>query len=35
MKAYHIDRFGNVDGFVSRSSDNPRPERKEVLMRVR
>jgi NADPH:quinone reductase-like Zn-dependent oxidoreductase len=35
MEAYHIDRFGNVDGIVLRSSEDPRPGRKEVLMRVR
>ena len=35
MKAYHIEDFGSVDGIVSRSSEDPRPGRKEVLMRVR
>ena len=35
MRAYHIDHFGSVDGIVSRSSENPRPGCKEVLMRVR
>jgi NADPH:quinone reductase-like Zn-dependent oxidoreductase len=35
MKAYRIDRFGSVDGIVSRSSDDPRPGLREVLMRVR
>src|SRR5712671_5945523 len=35
MKAYHIDRFGSVDGIVLRSSEDPRPGLKEVLMRVR
>ena len=35
MKAYHIDRFGNVGGIVLRSSEDPRPGPKEVLMRVR
>jgi alcohol dehydrogenase len=35
MKAYHIDRFGNVGGIVLRSSEDPRPRPKEVLMRVR
>jgi NADPH:quinone reductase-like Zn-dependent oxidoreductase len=35
MEAYHIDRFGGVDGIVLRSSADPRPGRKEILMRVR
>ena len=35
MRAYHIDHFGNVDGIVLRSSEDPQPGRKEVLMRVR
>ena len=35
MEAYRIDRFGSVDGIVSRSSVDPRPGLKEVLMRVR
>ena len=35
MEAYRIDRFGSVDGIVLRSSEDPRPGRKEVLMRVR
>ena len=35
MKAYHIERFGGVDGIVLRSSEDPRPGQKEVLMRVR
>jgi NADPH:quinone reductase-like Zn-dependent oxidoreductase len=35
MKAYHIDRFGSVGGIVRRSSEDPRPGPKEVLMRVR
>src|SRR6476646_1659851 len=35
MKAYHIERFGSVDGIVLRSSKDPRPGPKEVLMRVR
>ena len=35
MKAYHIDRFGTVGGIVRRSSEDPRPGPKEVLMRVR
>ena len=35
MEAYHIDRFGSVDGIVFRSSEDPRPGLKEVLMRVR
>jgi NADPH:quinone reductase-like Zn-dependent oxidoreductase len=35
MDAYRIDRFGSVDGIVLRSSDDPRPGLREVLMRVR
>src|SRR3984893_13325246 len=35
MEAYHIDRFRSVDGSVLRSSEDPRPGPKEVLMRVR
>jgi hypothetical protein len=35
MKAYRIERFGSVDGIELRSSDDPRPGPKEVLMRVR
>jgi len=35
MKAYRIDRFGSVDGIVQRSSDDPRPGLREVLVRVR
>ena len=35
MKAYRIDRFGSVDGIVLRSSEDPRPGPREVLMRVR
>jgi NADPH:quinone reductase-like Zn-dependent oxidoreductase len=35
MEAYHIERFGSVDGIVFRSSEDPRPGLKEVLMRVR
>jgi NADPH:quinone reductase-like Zn-dependent oxidoreductase len=35
MKAYRIDRFGSVDGIVMRSSEDPRPGPKEILMRVR
>ena len=35
MDAYHIERFGSVDGIVLRSSEDPRPGPKEVLMRVR
>src|ERR1700751_5563760 len=34
MKAYHIDRFGSVGGIVRRSSEDPQPGLKEVLMRV-
>jgi NADPH:quinone reductase-like Zn-dependent oxidoreductase len=35
MEAYHIERFGSVDGIVLRSSKDPRPGPKEVLMRIR
>src|SRR6516225_10213677 len=35
MKAYRIDRFGSVDGIEHRSSDDPLPDPREVLMRVR
>jgi len=35
MKAYRIDCFGSVEGIVLRSSEDPRPGPKEVLMRVR
>ncbi len=35
MKAYHIDRVGSVGGIVRRSSEDPSPRPKEVLMRVR
>jgi hypothetical protein len=35
VDAYHIDRFGSVDGIVLRSSEDRRPGLKEVLMQVR
>jgi NADPH:quinone reductase-like Zn-dependent oxidoreductase len=35
MKAYRIERFGSVEGIELRSSDDPRPGLREVLMRVR
>src|SRR5258708_12973630 len=35
MEAYRIDRLGSVDGIVLRSSADPRPGPKEILMRVR
>ena len=35
MEAYRIDRFGSVDGIVLRSSEDPRPGLKEILVRVR
>jgi len=35
MEAYRIDYFGSVDGIVLRSTPDPRPAPKEVLMRVR
>ena len=34
MQAYRIDRFGSVDGIVLRSSEDPRPGPKKILMRV-
>jgi NADPH:quinone reductase-like Zn-dependent oxidoreductase len=34
VEAYRIDRFGNVDGLVLRSSEDPRPGLREVLVRV-
>jgi hypothetical protein len=30
MDAYHIERFGSVDGIVLRSSEDPRPGPKEI-----
>jgi NADPH:quinone reductase-like Zn-dependent oxidoreductase len=35
MKAYRIDRFGSIDGIVLRSSEDPQPGTKEILLRVR
>lgn len=35
MQAYRIERFGSVDGIELRSSDDPRPGLREVLMQVR
>src|ERR1700674_1921014 len=35
MEACRIERFGSVDGIVLRSSEDPRPGPKEILMRVR
>ena len=35
VEAYRIDRFGSVDGIVLRSSDDPRPGTKEILLRLR
>src|SRR5271167_2608515 len=35
METYRIDRFGSVDGIVLRSSEDPRPGLREILMRVR
>jgi NADPH:quinone reductase-like Zn-dependent oxidoreductase len=35
MQAYRIERFGSVDGIELRSSGDPRPRRREVLMRAR
>jgi hypothetical protein len=35
VEAYRIDRFGSVDGVVLRSSEDPRPGLREVMMRVR
>jgi NADPH:quinone reductase-like Zn-dependent oxidoreductase len=35
MEAYRIEPFGSIDGIVLRSSSDPRPGRREILMRVR
>src|SRR5271169_5331376 len=35
MDAHRIDRFGSIDGIVLRSSEDPRPGLREILMRVR
>src|SRR5712672_1606986 len=35
MEAYRIDRFGSIDGIALRSSEDPRPGSREILMRVR
>ena len=35
VEAYRIDRFRSVDGIVLRSSEDPRPGLREILMRVR
>ena len=35
MEAYCIDRFGSINRIVLRSSEDPQPGSKEVLMRVR
>ena len=35
MEAYRIDSFGSVDGILLRSSEDPRPGLREVLIRVR
>jgi NADPH:quinone reductase-like Zn-dependent oxidoreductase len=35
MGAYRIGRFGSADGIVLRSSEDPRPGPKEILMWVR
>jgi NADPH:quinone reductase-like Zn-dependent oxidoreductase len=35
MQAYRIERFSSVDGIVLRSSEDPRPGLREILMRVR
>jgi NADPH:quinone reductase-like Zn-dependent oxidoreductase len=35
VEAYRIERFGSVDGIVLRSSEDPRPGLREILMRVR
>ena len=35
VEAYRIDRFGSVDRIVLRSSEDPRPGLREVVMRVR
>lgn len=35
MEAYHIDRFGSVDGIMLRTSEDLRPAPHQILMRVR
>src|SRR5271167_623359 len=35
VEAYRIERFGSIDGIALRSSEDPRPGPKEILMRVR
>ena len=35
MRAYRISRFGSVDGIELRSTGDPRPGVREILMRVR
>jgi NADPH:quinone reductase-like Zn-dependent oxidoreductase len=35
MQAYRIERFGSVDRIVLRSSEDPRPGLREILMRAR
>jgi len=35
VEAYRIDSFGSVDGILLRSSEDPRPGLREVLIRVR
>jgi NADPH:quinone reductase-like Zn-dependent oxidoreductase len=35
MEAYRIDRFDSVDGIVLRSSEDPRPGPKDILLWVR
>lgn len=34
MRSYHIEKFGDFDGIVMRSQDEPRPGRRELLVRV-
>jgi NADPH:quinone reductase-like Zn-dependent oxidoreductase len=35
MQARRIERFGSVDGIEPRSTDDPQPGLREILMRVR
>ena len=34
IKAYRIERFGNIDGIELRSADDPQPGLREVLMQL-
>ena len=34
MRSFHLEKFGDFDGLVMRTHDEPRPARREVLVRV-